>query len=245
MNIHQQPFEVNLDWGKSGLHALLAHSDVVIIVDVLSFSTSVDIVTAQGGLVFPYNYKDESVIEYAKKQNAVIANPQRSAKKALTLSPTSLLKIDKGTRLVLPSPNGSTLSLATDGVPTICGCIRNAKAVASYAMTLGKSIALIPAGEQWPDGTIRFAFEDLMGAGAILSHLSGTFSPECKSALMLFNGLKHYLLEEVKESSSGRELLDRGFEKDVALACALNVSQAVPLLENGCFKDASEKEQRP
>jgi len=54
--------------------------------------------------------KDESAIDYAKKVGAEFADFNRNCTDSYTLSPTSLLKISSKTKLVLPSPNGSTLS---------------------------------------------------------------------------------------------------------------------------------------
>ena len=93
-----------------------------------------------------------------------------------SLSPAGLLEIPAGTRLVLPSPNGSTLSLATRGTPTLAGCLRNSRSVAAYAGRLGRRVAVIPCGERWPDGSLRPAVEDLVGAGTIISRLRGSKS---------------------------------------------------------------------
>lgn len=84
-----------------------------------------------------WNLKDESAIDYAKSLGAELADFNRKNTDSYTLSPTSLLKINSATKLVLPSPNGSTLSLtlnlSTGATPTLCGCLRNAKAVANFA----------------------------------------------------------------------------------------------------------------
>src|SRR5215831_20674284 len=158
----------------------------MIIVDILSFSTSVDIATGNGAFIYPYAWKDESAFEFARSVHAELADHQRGTK-GYSLSPTSLLNIPAHTKLVLPSPNGAALSLASPGVTTLCGCLRNALAVARYARLIGNKIAVIPAGEQWGDGKLRPCFEDLVGAGAIISYLPGSLSPESKSALGAFH----------------------------------------------------------
>ncbi|MEO1070051.1 MAG: 2-phosphosulfolactate phosphatase, partial [Cyanobacteria bacterium J06638_6] len=169
MTFNQSEFDVRCEWGQQGVLQLAPINDVVIIVDVLSFSTCVDIATGRGAIAFPYQWRDGSAQTFAQSMHAELATKRGTGQ--YSLSPASLLSIPQGTRLVLPSPNGSTLSLATGKTPTIAGCLRNAKAVASAAMSYGQKIAVIPAGERWSDGSLRPALEDLIGAGAVLSYL--------------------------------------------------------------------------
>ena len=235
MTYNQQEFDIKLEWGIRGVEELVPVSDVIIIVDVLSFSTCVDIATRNGATIYPYRWKDESAIEYANSLNAELADFKRKYTDGYSLSPTSLLNIKPNTKLVLPSPNGSTLTLSTKQSPTLCGCLRNAKAVATFAKSFGRKISIIPAGEQWNDNTLRVAFEDLIGAGAIISYLEGSLSPESKTALTVFKDLKPTILDQIKKCSSGKELIERGFEKDLLLACDLNTSNNVPVLSNNGY----------
>ena len=230
MIFNQQEFDIRLEWGTHGIEELLPISDVIIIVDILSFSTCVDIATKNGAIIYPYPWKDDTAIDYAISLEAELADFKRKFTDGYSLSPTSLINIQPQAKLVLPSPNGSTLSLATRTTPTICGSLRNAKSVAKYAMGFGKKISIVPAGEQWADKTLRPAFEDLVGAGAIISYLTGTLSPESKTALSAYEGSKTNLLEDIINCSSGKELIERGFEKDIYLACEFNISDNVPLL---------------
>lgn len=235
MIYNQQEFDVRLEWGIHGVEELVPISDAIIIVDILSFSTCVDIATNNGAIIYPYYWKDGTAIDYAISLEAELADFERKFADGYSLSPTSLINIKPETKLVLPSPNGSTLTLATKTTPTFCGSLRNAKAVAKFAMSLGRKISIIPAGEQWPDKTLRIAFEDLIGAGAIISFLTGELSPESKTALSVYNGLKTNLLEEIKNCSSGKELIARGFENDIYLACDFNVSDNIPLLTDKAY----------
>ena len=238
MYFDQREYDVRFEWGLAGVQILAPVSDVVVIVDVLSFTTCVDIVVGNGGFVLPYRGPTEALAEFAEARGALYADRKRSGEGAYSLSPASLVTILAGTRLVLPSPNGSTLSLATEGVPTLAGCLRNARAVAVKAGQLGKRIGVIAAGERWPDGSLRPSLEDLVGAGAILSYLEGSRSPEAETAVSIFHSVRSNLLDTLLRCGSGKELVGRGFEPDVHLAAQINVSRAAPVLVDGVYCDA-------
>lgn len=228
MMYDQRDFDIRCEWGERGVSVLAPISDVVIIVDVLSFSTSVDIAVSRGALVYPYARNDEAAQAYAASLGAVLAESRRM-QTGYSLSPASLLGIPAETRIVLPSPNGSALSLAARPTPAFTGCLRNARAVAAAASQVGRSIAVIPAGERWKgDGSLRPSFEDLVGAGAIISHLPGRPSPEARLALAAFHAAETSLASDLRRCGSGQELIEAGFERDVLLAAMLNVSDAAP-----------------
>lgn len=153
----QSTYQVRLEWGRAGLENL-APAEATII-DVLSFSTSVDVAVSRGAAVYPYRWKDSRAAAFAAEQNAFLASAR--AEKGYSLSPTSLLEIEAGTRLVLPSPNGSSLSaLAAETSNVFTACLRNAEVVAQHVTTSYKTVNLIPAGERWEDGSLRPAVED-------------------------------------------------------------------------------------
>lgn len=167
--------------------------------------------------------------------NAELASDRRSCSEGYSLSPSSLLNIPAGTKIVLPSPNGSALSLITGQTPTLAGCLRNCEAIANFAQNCGKKIAVIPAGERWKDGNLRPAWEDLVSAGAILSYLNGSPSPEAEAAVAVFYSFKDTLASVLRRCSSGKELIARGFSQDVELAAAFNSSSCVPLLIDNAY----------
>jgi 2-phosphosulfolactate phosphatase len=235
MIFDQQEFDIRCEWGAHGIAVLSPISDVIIIIDVLSFSTSVDVAVAQGAMVFPYRWRDDTARAYAVSVGALLADPGRHPSR-YSLSPASLTRIPEGTRLVLPSPNGATLTLGAQPTPVLAGCLRNAGAVAAVARTYGRKIAVIPAGERWKDdGSLRPSFEDLIGAGAIISHLDGWQSPEALVALAAFRAVESELDHALRQCSSGKELIEWGFATDVKLAAQLDVSACAPLLVNDAY----------
>ncbi len=234
MTFSQSNFDIRCEWGLHGAIKLAQCCDAVIIVDVLSFTTAVTIAVSNGGVVFPYPWKDNSREEFAKSHGAILAGPRSSGN--YSLSPSSLIEVQQGERIVLPSPNGSTISLATDDTPTYAGCLRNAKAVAKAAQRHGTTIGVVPCGERWKsDATLRPAIEDWLGAGAIIQHLAGTLSSEALLAQANYQYAQTQLLSIIKQSSSGRELLEMGFEYDINLACEENVSDITPKLVNDAY----------
>jgi 2-phosphosulfolactate phosphatase len=238
MIFNQAEFTIRCEWGEAGVSELAPISDVVVIVDVLSFSTCVDIAVSRGAAVFPYAWRDARAAEYARAVGAELAGSRRSDS-AYSLSPRSLLCLPPGARLVLPSPNGAALSVRTGETPTVCGCLRNSAAVAAGCLKLGRRIAVIPAGERWKDGSLRPGLEDWLGAGAIISHLEGSLSPEARAALAVYREAQGEIPEIIRQCSSGKELIERGFEEDVALACALEASNCVPFLKDGAYSSFS------
>ena len=222
----QSEFDIRCEWGPCAVAELSPISDAVIVIDVLSFTTCVEVATSRAATVFPYRFKDGSAQTFAASVDAELAGPR--GKTRYSLSPLSLTKLPDGARIVLPSPNGSTLSLGTGRTPTFAGCLRNASAVARAAMQTGRRIAVIPAGERWKgDDSLRPALEDGLGAGAIISHLKGTLSPEAQIAAEAFQAARGELTERLLTCSSGKELIQKGFNDDV--------SDCVPLLVEGAY----------
>src|SRR5215468_6306659 len=119
----QSGYDVRVEWGGVGLRALLGTSDVVIIVDVLSFSTCVDVAVANGALVYPSADTGGAAATFAASVGGVCAGKRGESR--YSLSPATFASAEHGTRVVLPSPNGGALSLQTGHVPTSTACFRN------------------------------------------------------------------------------------------------------------------------
>lgn len=230
----QSTFDIRCEWGERGVETLAPKVDALVIVDILCFSTCVDIGTSGGALIYPYRWRDESAARFAHDVGATLAGRRGVAR--ISLSPPSLRHVTRGMKLVLPSPNGATLSCLTGSTPTFAACFRNAEAVAAAAQALGPHIGVIPAGERWPDGSLRPCLEDWLGAGAVIHHLSGSLSPESETARGSFEQHAHDLERTLRGTGSARELIEQGWVDDVVVASEVGSSTAAPRLVDGAYQ---------
>ena len=240
-DVAQHGFAYRFDWGFDGLMNLAGHCDVIVVVDVLRFSTAVCAAVEAGASVLPFAWRDERAPAFADARGAVLAGRR-----------------EDGVRLVLPSPNGATLAVeaAAHGVPfVLAGCLRNATATARRALILahGGAIGVIAAGERRLDAdagatsggqpaVVRFAIEDLVGAGAVLHALdpAGSVgapccSPEARAARAAFLDARPSLHAVLADGGSGRELARRGAADDVATSAVLDATGLAAQLADGAF----------
>lgn len=238
----QSGFDLHFDWGPAGVVATASAGGIVVVIDVLRFTTAVEAAVSAGVVVFPYRWRDDSARSFATSVGALLGDSRDPS--GPSLSPASLAALPAGSRVVLPSPNGSTCAVtaAEAGATVIAGCLRNAAAVASWLSAQVVPVSVIAAGERWRDGSLRPAVEDLLGAGAILAGLTGSPSPEAAAAAGAFRALSERIPEAVAGGASGRELAERGWAADVDWAAELHSSSVVPLLRDGAFVDAVSDE---
>jgi len=250
---------IRFEWGPSGAGRLASEAACLVIVDVLSFTTAVTIAVERGIRVFPFWLPDgpaaaaeraaaeKAATVYARQSGARLAVARRAvtADSPWSLSPAHLGRAPFVARLVLPSPNGAAIAAAARrSVPVVAACLRNTAAVGSWLTahdygTPERPIAVIAAGERWPDGTLRPALEDLLGAGALISDLqaqgAGPLSAEAAAAKAAYEGTAD-LTGAVATGVSGRELASTGFAEDVAIAAEEDVCTVVPVRDgNGAF----------
>jgi 2-phosphosulfolactate phosphatase len=240
----QAAYTRRLDWGLAGALALVADArpvDVAVVVDVLSFTTTLTVAAEQGVVVHPYPWHLEGAPAYAAARDATLAAGRREglADGSVSLSPASFAGVTGVDRVVLPSPNGSAIAfaLADTGVTVVGASLRNAPAVGRWLKGRPAArVCVVAAGERWPDGELRPAVEDLWGAGAVLAQLGETgLSPEATAAVAAFRSVEGRLTDELRECASGRELVEDGFATDVDVAAAYGVSGVVPVLVGDAF----------
>lgn len=227
-----------------------ADVDVIVVVDILSFTTTVDLALMHGVEVLPFGGGDPA--EYAAHHGAVVASERGGA--GVSLSPASIAEsiasgsADGTSRFLIASPNGSGLcfELVDHQATVVAACLRNCTAVAQWVLARQEEkgdrfrVAVIASGEERSDGSIRFAVEDLLGAGAMIDALAAAgidyCSPEAAVASAAFIALKGATGHLISASTSGQELITRGFRSDIELASEIDVSGAVPVLREVSFR---------
>lgn len=211
----QSGYGLRLDWGTEGLAALSGDCRVLVVVDVLSFSTRVDLLLAEGRRVRPVRWAEPD----PPPGDAV---PLRSPNGA-TLSAQA----------------------SATGAHVLTACLRNAAAVArAVAQLAGEApIGIVAGGERWgvdlaarpgAEGPLRPCAEDHLGAGAVVAALldlgAGDASPEASLAALTFRAAGERVGALVAECVSGRELRAHGERHVVKHAGAVGVSAVVPVL---------------
>lgn len=244
----QQGAGVRFDWSAEGAADLAKGCAAIVVVDVLSFSTAVETAVGRGMRVHPFPWGRQAEA-YAQRIGAAVAAPRsaETPQRPWSLSPVALQAAPVVADLVLPSPNGSAICAAATatGLPVLAGCLRNAAAVAGWLLSHGygtahRPVGVVAAGERWPDGRLRPCVEDLLGAAQVLDGLSvapAGLSVEAAVTLAVLGGVRD-VPAAVAGSVSGRELIRRGYGRDVVVAGEVDASRVVPALRSGAFGPA-------
>lgn len=239
----QSPYRCKLDWGRVGARRAAERGDIVVIVDVLSFSTTVAHAVSNGAVVYPCR-EDIDASRLAAGLNAELAVcrnevPERGK---YSLSPFTFDNIVAGTRVVLPSLNGGTCARCSDMAAYVfAGALVNAAAVADAVSGIMEmsdlEVTVIACGEREkePPHDLRMAIEDYLGAGAILAGLPFDKSPEARVCENAFTANSDYLGQLIWDCISGRELRAEGFGDDVTFAAGLDFMNSAPVLTSGAF----------
>ncbi|MEJ1922033.1 2-phosphosulfolactate phosphatase [Microbacterium sp. KHB019] len=208
----QSSYQVRFEWGVAGLERL-APADIVVVVDVLRFSSTVTDAVAAGGTV-------------------------------------SLADATAWSR------NGAAVAAAAGEATVLIGSLRNASATARTVLEIQNrrqqrtSVAVIAAGELTDAGDLRFAVEDLLGAGTIIAALSDLgadhTSPEAAAACESARGLRRAMRHLLTASGSAKEIAEgvaataeieaAGLvPADAKAAAEVDATDVVPVLDGGVF----------
>lgn len=238
---------ISLAWGQRGASEAAERRDILVIVDILRFSTAVVTAEAYGGLIYPCLPDEAICTSLAVRVGGELALtiPQLPAKTRFSLSPSSFTTILPGTRIVLPSLNGATCcQYGKQAAILLVGALVNASAVAQAIAHLLETqpynVTLVACGERWhvptAEGALRFALEDYLGAGAILAALPFPQTMEAQVCCATFQAIHNQLELALWECESGKELRMKGWGEDVRFSAQHDIFDCVPVLHDERFE---------
>lgn len=258
--------DIHIAWEVSGARLAAERGDLVVIVDVLSFSTAVTSVVAGGATAL--SYSEAEIAQHGGRLSLCVeADAQIVAKEraptdgSYSLSPANLGSIEPGERLIFTSANGAACTSAAALAPAVAiGCLNNRSAVALWVDgQLGSAgsgrCTVVACGERWSSSigergadTWRPGLEDHIGVGAIAAALGGlgrSLSVEATAAAASYGVMAGDVETTLAETVSGRELVARGHREDVVLAARVDSCGAVPVWDPGRgavreFRDGTE-----
>jgi 2-phosphosulfolactate phosphatase len=203
----QSRYQVRFDWGVDGLDRL-AHADVVIVVDVLRFSTSVADRVAAGEAV-PLDAAAHAV----SLNGAAVA--AHAAEGGATVLLGCLRNAAAAARAALEEQvrRGARTSIAVIAAGELTS--RDPDATLRFAVEdqLGAGAVIGALGALGVDHT----------------------SPEAAAACESFRGLRGAVKHLLTASGSGQELLDRDARDEVVRAAEVDAVASVPVLRDGVF----------
>lgn len=202
----QSAYQVRLEWGVAGLERL-APADVVVVVDVLRFSSTVASALEDG------------------EQTALDASAH-----AISINGAAVADAAAGTGVVLLGclRNASAVASAILALQTERGR-RTSIAVIACGERDASDAGAPPrfaVEDLLGAGAVIAALGDLG-----IDHSS----PDAAVAGEGFRALRGAARHLLSASGSGRELADRGLSADVSAAAAIDASTAVPVLRDGVF----------
>ena len=230
---------VHVGFELPDLRAGRDRGDVLVLVDVLSFSTAVAAGTSRGVVILPAGSRRRAEA-VALEHRAVASVPRRDATPGqFSLSPLSFHDAKEGTRVALRSPNGARMAIAAQGSPAVVVAgIVNATACGASAGAGARAqrcgVTVVACGERiGPGRRRRFAAEDFLGAGAVAAAVDLPRTGEAEVAVRAFEACRSDLERTLLQTRSGIELVAAGFRDDVGFAARLDSLSVVPLLRDG------------
>ncbi|MCD2498646.1 2-phosphosulfolactate phosphatase [Microbacterium nymphoidis] len=205
----QDTYQVRMDWGTAGL-ARLAPADVIVVVDVLRFSSVVSERTAAG-------------------EELVLADLAPRSLNGAAVAALGASQQHEPVVLIGSLRNASAVADAIVELQNQRGARTSVAVIAAGELTSRDA-----------DAQVRFAVEDQLGAGAIIDALSTRgldhTSPEAAVAGEAYRALGGAVRHLLGASGSGRELIDRDERAVTAAAASVDADRVAPRLLDGIIR---------
>ena len=231
----QSSYQVRFDWGIEGLERLHP-ADVIVVVDVLRFSTAATS-AVEAGRVIPLlaglSRNGAPIAHAAAAQTPRGATVLLGSLRNRTAVADAIVRaqLARGGRVSVAVIAAGERAPRSAPVPMLLGPLTpdTRERVARAGAAAERAAAVTP----------RFSVEDLLGAGAVIDALIARgfdpCPPEAAVAAEGFAALQRGVGHLIGASGSGRELTAAGLGADVAHAAELDASTAVPVLRGEQF----------
>ncbi|MBS7657300.1 MAG: 2-phosphosulfolactate phosphatase [Candidatus Bathyarchaeia archaeon] len=231
-------------FARNAIKKVIDRRDIIIVIDVLRFSSSVINAFANGAKeIIPTKTLSEAYKLRKQYPNYVLAGERKGLKPYrfdLGNSPLEFKEsVIKGKKLIFTTTSGTQtlVSIKSDNWVFIGGFL-NARTVGLKAYEMARKenvgICIILAGKKG-----AFSLEDFLGGGAIISNIplnEINLSDIGIASLMAFKQVENSLFEIISLSEHAKELLKLGLENDIKFSCMLNCFEIAPIYRDKIIK---------
>lgn len=141
----------------------------------------------------------------------------------------------EGKTVVLTTTNGTRAFRAIEGARDVIACgFLNVSAAARWLRRAGHDVLIVCAGRNG-----RFCLEDAVGAGMLIDRLLGLsdrslqLSDAARAAHLLYEANGGDLLEMLRGSDWGRDIIRKGFGADLEICAQVDLTDVVPVMREG------------
>lgn len=217
----------------------------IVVIDILRATSVIVHAISQGALEIIPVATVEEAFQKAKNfpQGTLLLGGERGSQKIegfdLGNSPREYIaeKV-KGKRVILTTTNGTkAFHSVSSGREVIAGSFFNIGAIGGRCLDLGQDLLIFPSGDEG-----RFSLEDTVCGGMLIDRILNkgnglvTLTDASQSALILYQRFKENLVEAFRLSTHGRDLIERGFEEDLAYCAQVDITNIVPTFRDGVIR---------
>lgn len=223
----------------------LVSTKAIVVIDVLRATSVIVHAISQGALEIIPVATVEEAFQMARNfpQGTTLLGGERGSQKIkgfdLGNSPREYIaeKV-KGKRVILTTTNGTkAFHFVSSGREVMAGSFFNIGAIGRRCLDLGQDLLIFPSGDEG-----RLSLEDTVCGGmlidCILNRGKGPviLTDASQSALILYQRFKENLVEAFHLSTHGRDLIERGFEEDLAYCAQVDITDIVPTFRDGVIR---------
>ncbi len=217
----------------------------IVVIDILRATSVIIHAVSQGALeIIPVStVEDAFQMAKAFPRGFILLGGEKESKNILGFdlgnSPREYVaERVKGKKLILTTTNGTkAFHLVSSGKEILVGSFFNIGAIAQKCLELDRDLLIFPSGDEG-----NFSLEDTICGGMLIRLITGTaerpitLTDASECAKTLYERFKDNLVEAFYLSRHGKELINRGFEEDLAYCARVDAIPLIPTFRDGVIK---------